>query len=63
MPTLFNNEDDNNADEMIKLYSMPSLGNFYKVCLLLAKLAIPIDHIAVEHDEISEIPVDFGGIA
>jgi glutathione S-transferase len=33
---------------MIKLYSMPSAGNSYKVRLLLAKLAIPFDHIAVE---------------
>jgi glutathione S-transferase len=43
-----NNEDDNDADKMIKLYSMPSAGNSYKVRLLLVKLAIPFDHIAVE---------------
>jgi glutathione S-transferase len=56
MPTfLNNNEDDNDADKMIKLYSMPSSGNSYKVRLLLAKLAIPFFHIAVEYNNISNI--------
>jgi glutathione S-transferase len=35
---------------MIKLYSMPSSGNSYKVRLLLAQLGVPYQHIAVEYD-------------
>lgn len=35
---------------MIKLYSMPSSGNSYKVRLLLAKLGISFQHIPVEYN-------------
>lgn len=36
---------------MLKLYSMPSSGNSYKVRLLLAKLNIPFDHVSVEYNQ------------
>ena len=41
---------------MIKLYSMPSSGNSYKVRLLLAKLGISFRHIPVEYNKAGEAP-------
>lgn len=41
---------------MIKLYSMPSSGNSYKVRLLLAKLGIAFQHIPVEYNKAGEAP-------
>lgn len=36
---------------MVKLYSMPSSGNSYKVRLLLSKLGIAFQHVGVEYGE------------